>query len=203
MKSGRAMSSTSIPSIDLEHLDRVVVVGTSCSGKTTLARRLARILGGMHIELDALHWGPNWVERETEEFRARTLEAVRHDRWATDGNYHRVRDLVWGRATTVIWLDYSFPLVFSRCLRRTFRRVFMREVLYSGNRETVKIAFFSRDSIILWVIRTHLRRRNTYQQLFREPAWSHIRFLTFRSPAETERFLRDVESRRRGGVISA
>lgn len=197
------MPSTSISPIDLERLDRVVVVGTSCSGKTTLARTLAGILGAKHIELDALHWGPNWVERGTEEFRVRTLEAVQHDRWATDGNYGRVRDLVWGRATTVIWLDYSFPLVFSRCIRRTFRRVFTREVLFSGNVESFKIAFFSRDSMILWVIRTHLRRRGTYLQLLAEPAWSHIRFLTFQSPTETERFLHDVESRHRGGVISA
>jgi tRNA uridine 5-carbamoylmethylation protein Kti12 len=40
------------------NLTRVVVVGTSCSGKTTLARRLARILATEHVELDSLYWGP-------------------------------------------------------------------------------------------------------------------------------------------------
>jgi adenylate kinase family enzyme len=39
---------------------RILVVGSSCSGKTTFARALAGILGRPHIELDALHWGPNW-----------------------------------------------------------------------------------------------------------------------------------------------
>jgi adenylate kinase family enzyme len=47
---------------------RTVVIGTSCSGKTTFARDLARTLGLPHIELDALHWQPNWVSRSAEEF---------------------------------------------------------------------------------------------------------------------------------------
>ncbi len=40
---------------------RIVVIGTSGSGKTTLARELAGRLNVPHIELDALHWKPNWV----------------------------------------------------------------------------------------------------------------------------------------------
>ncbi|MDE2841397.1 MAG: AAA family ATPase, partial [Chloroflexota bacterium] len=57
-------------------MERVVVVGTSCSGKTTLARQLSRALGAPHIELDAIHWKPNWQSRPAEEFRQLVSEAV-------------------------------------------------------------------------------------------------------------------------------
>jgi adenylate kinase family enzyme len=88
---------------------RVVVIGTSCVGKTLFARSLARVLSSPHIELDALYWQPNWVARPPDEFRALTARALAQDCWVTDGNYGAVRNLVWSRATTVIWLNYVFP----------------------------------------------------------------------------------------------
>ena len=89
-------------------ITRVVVIGTSCAGKTRFARSLADVLSCPHVELDALHWLPNWVERPSVEFRALTAQALSQDCWVTDGNYGAVRDLVWSRATTVIWLNYTF-----------------------------------------------------------------------------------------------
>ncbi|MBI1774678.1 MAG: hypothetical protein HYR63_04960 [Proteobacteria bacterium] len=59
-----------------ERLQRVVVIGTSCSGKTMLARRLTEILGRRRVELDALNWGPNWIARPKEEFRRLIEEAT-------------------------------------------------------------------------------------------------------------------------------
>src|SRR5215470_14800607 len=129
-------------------LARVVVVGCSGSGKTTLARQLAQLLGAPHIELDALHWLPNWVPRPTDEFCALVAQAVAQEQWVTDGNYRAVRDLVWSRATTVIWLNYPFPTVFRRVLWRTLRRTLTREVLYTGNRESLWRSFLTRDSIL-------------------------------------------------------
>jgi adenylate kinase family enzyme len=82
-----------------------------------------------HIELDALHWQPNWVPRARAEFRALTAQALSQDCWVTDGNYGVVRDLVWSRATTVIWLNYALRLVLWRALARTVRRVLTREEL--------------------------------------------------------------------------
>ena len=45
-------------------MQRLVVVGTSGSGKTTVAGQLALILGVPHIELDSLHWEPDWTEAD-------------------------------------------------------------------------------------------------------------------------------------------
>jgi len=84
---------------------RVAVIGTTGSGKTTLARHIAKRRGIPHIELDALHWEANWTETPLTVFRARVSEAVAPPAWITDGNYSKVRDIVWGRADTIIWLS--------------------------------------------------------------------------------------------------
>jgi adenylate kinase family enzyme len=123
-------------------LRRVAVVGTSCAGKTTFAAVLAAQLQAPHIELDALHWRPGWVRARPEAFRQAVAAATSADRWVSDGNYSVVRDLVWGRATALVWLDYSFPTVLRRALHRTARRALLREELYSGNRESFRKALF-------------------------------------------------------------
>lgn len=181
-----------MPSYSSSPFDRVVVVGSSCAGKTTLASRIAELRGCKHIELDALHWLPDWVERPVEEFRALTERAVADDFWVLDGNYSRTRDLVWSRATAVVWLNYSFPRVFSRALWRTARRVAQREELYSGNRETLRLALFDRESILWWVISTHRRRRREYLKLFRENSFSQARFIELRRAREADELLESL-----------
>ena len=131
-----------------DYLDRVIVVGTSCSGKTTLAKTLAHTLNVPHIEMDAIHWLPDWQARPTEEVRQLTAAAVAARRWVADGNYSIVRDMLWGRATTLIWLNYSFPVVFGRALWRTTHRIITRQELFSGNRESFRQSFLSRNSIL-------------------------------------------------------
>ena len=178
----------------MNEMTRVVVIGTSCVGKTTFAQALARVLNFPHVELDSLHWQPNWIPRPPEEFRALTAQALAEDCWITDGNYGAVRDLVWSRATTVIWLNYVFPLVLWRALTRTFRRVLTQEELYSGNRESLRMAFFSRESILWWVITTFHRRRRQYRRLFDTATTPRLAYVEFRSPAEARNFLRGIET---------
>ncbi len=171
-------------------LSRVAVVGTSGSGKTTFARDLAAILDASHVELDALHWLENWQERDVDSMRALVATEVAHDHWVIDGNYSRVRDLVWARATTLVWLNYSVPRVLGRATWRTIRRVVTREPIFGGNRESFFMSFFSRDSILVWVVSTYGRRRREYGELLRsEP----VRFgvIEFTSPAQAARFLRE------------
>src|SRR2546423_2625807 len=86
---------------------RLVVVGTSGSGKTTIAVRLARALGVPHVELDALQHGRDWEQATDTQLRERAAGATTGDGWVVDGNYSAVRDVVWPRATAVIWLDYD------------------------------------------------------------------------------------------------
>jgi len=94
------------------------VVGTSCSGKTSLARAIASRLDLPHVELDALFWGPNWTPVPDDTFRARVADAVAGDQWVIDGGYSTIRSLIWERADTVVWLDYPMHLVLGRCVNQ-------------------------------------------------------------------------------------
>ena len=128
----------------LKRMQRVVVIGTSGSGKTTLAANIARVKGWPHIPLDAVHFLPNWVERSLDDFRTRTLTAVQSSNcWALDGNYSKVRDITWGHATTLIWLNYAFPVVFWRVFIRTMQRSLSGKDVLPGCRETFGKSFFS------------------------------------------------------------
>lgn len=169
------------------NLDRVVVVGTSCSGKTTFARRLARSLGTPCVELDSLYWGPEWTLRP--DFEQRALVAAQQPRWVIDGNSSRVRDIVWRRSTVIVWLDYSFPRVVSRAVRRTVGRVLLGERLYGGNQETIRGTVFDVETPLWLVLRTHRRRRREFPELFRRPEYRHACVIQLRGPAAAERFL--------------
>ena len=136
---------------------RISVVGGSCSGKTTLSRRLAGLLGVPHIELDALHHGPNWNEAPPELLQQRVRDALAQapEGWVVDGNYHgKIGRLVLDEAELVVFLDPPYGTVLRRSLWRTFSRSLGRHELWNGNRETFRNAF-SKDSIVVWVIRTH------------------------------------------------
>jgi adenylate kinase family enzyme len=177
-------------------LRRVAVVGTSCAGKTTFAAALAAQLQAPHIELDALYWRADWVPAPTAAFRDAVATAVARERWVSDGNYGTVRDLVWARATAVVWLDYPFATVLRRALYRTARRVLLREELYSGNRETLSKALLSRDSILWWVVTTWRRRRRELPALLAEPAFAHLEVVALADPHEAAAFLRRNAARR-------
>jgi adenylate kinase family enzyme len=101
-------------------MPRISVIGTSGSGKTTLARELSDRLNIPHIELDALHWGPNWTPTPAEALRPRVAAAVAGESWTTCGNYGAIRDVIWSRADTIIWLDYSMSTVLWQIIRKVF-----------------------------------------------------------------------------------
>jgi adenylate kinase family enzyme len=142
---------------------KVAVVGSSGSGKSTVARILAAQLAVPYVELDALHWGPNWAECPEEEFRARVEVATAGDGWVVDGNYYRkLGDLVLARADLVVWLDLPLSTSLRRVWSRTLRRIREQTELWGGNRETWRDAFFSRDSLFVWILRTRRRQRRRY-----------------------------------------
>jgi adenylate kinase family enzyme len=166
---------------------RFLILGTSCSGKTTFSRALSTRLGIAHVELDALFWQPGWKGTELESFRLAVAQAISGPAWISDGNYGKVRDLVLARADTILWLDYPFHLIAWRALKRTYCRMVAKEPLWNGNRETFSRAFLSRDSIFYWVLKTHRRRRLEYLALSAERP-----VVRLRSPSETARFLESL-----------
>lgn len=168
---------------------RYAVVGVTGSGKTRLARALAQRLALPHVELDALFWGPNWEKAPPEVFRARVAEALSGEAWVADGNYSATRDIVWRRAQALVWLDYPLPLVLWRLTVRTWRRIVLREALWSGNRERLRDLLFSRESLYLWVLQSYGRYRRAYPELLRLPEHSHLHVVRLRSPREAAAWL--------------
>lgn len=167
---------------------RVAVFGTTGSGKSWLAERLADRTGLRVVELDALFWGRDWQPATPDLFRHRVECETREEGWIVVGNYGQVRDLVWRPADTLVWLDLPLPVVMGRLLRRTVKRAVTREELWgTGNRETLSNAFLSRNSILLYALRTHRRNRERFAQEC-EALAAEKRVVRLRSRRDVERF---------------
>jgi adenylate kinase family enzyme len=172
---------------------RVNVVGTSASGKTQVAMALARKLGVPHVELDALHWEPNWTHASDEAMRDRVAAMVATDGWVVDGNYSVVRGLIWERVEAVVWLDYSLATIMRRYLIRTVRRIRTQEEIWpgTGNRERWSMQL-RRDGLPWWILSTYRRRRRDYPRLL--AARHDIAVIRLRNPGATAAWLAQLDA---------
>jgi adenylate kinase family enzyme len=175
---------------------RIVVIGTTSSGKSTLAERIARQFKLNFIELDALHWEPGWQEAPLDIFRERVSKALQVPAWIVAGNYHLVRDLVWPKAEAVIWLDYPFWTVVKQLTQRTFRRWWTQELLWGTNREPFWIHFklWSDESLYRWLFKTYWRRKRETPAVLAMPENKHLNLIHFRHPREAEAWLDSIQS---------
>jgi adenylate kinase family enzyme len=155
-------------------------VGTSGSGKTTVARAIAKKLGTRHIELDAINWQSGWKELPKDEFRRQVLAVIENGHWTIDGNYSAVRDLIWEKVDTIVWLDLPFWPVFLRIVWRTVKRIVTREKLWNNNVEGLD-ALIGKYGMPMWVIKTHKRRRAEYPELLADPKISNVEIKRFNS----------------------
>lgn len=171
---------------------RIVVIGTSSAGKSTFARELATAIDAPWIELDDLHWGPDWTPKPAEEFHRLIQDAASREAWVADGNYAPVRHILWPRATLIVWLNYRFPLVFWRGLKRSVRRALSGEELWHGNRESLTTTFGSRDSILLWIWSTHGLRQKEFRDLRRAGEFPNLCWIEFTHPSQARQWLAEV-----------
>ena len=172
---------------------RVVVIGSSCAGKSTFARALSAARGQACIELDELYWSAAWQPRRETDFLGFVDKASAGDHWVAAGNYSPARPILWRRATAIVWLDLSLWRVLLRGLRRSVQRIVCCEVLFHGNRETVGRTFFSRDSILWWTVTTFHRRRREFTQLRSTGEFEHLHWLHARTPAQARDILESLK----------
>ena len=166
------------------------VIGASGSGKTTLSAEIARRLGTEHVELDALHHGPNWAEPTPEAFRALIAPIVARDRWVIDGMYHqKLGTMVPSAADTVVWIDLPFALTIGRLVRRTLLRMARHEELWNGNRESFRDGFGGRESLVGWAMRTHRHYRRVLPGRLAGEEYALKRVVRLRSQRDLDRFL--------------
>lgn len=169
---------------------RIVVTGTTGSGKSTLARQIAERLEIRFVELDALNWEANWTQAESEVFRQRVDDATEGKRWVLAGNYGVVRDIVWPRADTIVWLDYPLVISLWRLFKRSIRRSLSREDLWgTGNVESLYKQFFTRESLFVWAFQSHWRRKRQFIELFAQPEYQHLHIVYLRFPWHAPRWL--------------
>jgi adenylate kinase family enzyme len=177
-------------------MSRIIIVGTSGAGKSVLGEQAAARLDVPFLELDAYFWLAGWVQAADEVFRQKVAEAVAADAWVAGGNYSRARDLIWKQADTLVWLDYPLRVTLWRLFRRTVKRIATQEDLWqTGNRETWRKQFLSRDSLFLWSIGSHGRYRRQYADLLKSPEYWHLDVYRFTKPAEASQWLNGLSKK--------
>jgi adenylate kinase family enzyme len=173
---------------------RVTVIGGCGAGKTTLARALAAAHGAPHVELDALYHGPGWTPAPDDDFRARVDAATVGPAWVVDGNYGQVRELTWGRADTLVWLDYPRWITMPRVVRRSVARAVTGEELWNGNRENWR-TWADPDHPIRWSWTTFPDRRARYPTLLLD--YPDLDVIRLRRPRQAAVLLRPARGPRR------
>jgi adenylate kinase family enzyme len=174
--------------------NRIVVQGASGSGKTTLAVALAARLTYPHLELDGLFHQPKWTPLELESFRSSVEAFTEQSQWVIDGNYSHVRDLVWSTADVIVFIDLPKSQVVSRVVRRTLRRLFRREELWNGNRESFRnvLSLDPSKNIVLWSWTTHARYHEQVPEEARAQA-DHAQIVVLRTKREVTEFLESAQ----------
>lgn len=176
---------------------RVVVLGVTGAGKSTLAARIAALVGAEHLELDSLNHGPNWTPRPAEEFARGVEEFARRPKWVFDGNYvERTSDGLWPRADLVVWLDLPLSVVLPRIIRRTVLRIVRRTELWNGNREHFS-ALFGRYSLLVWAVRSHRRYRSELPVRLGELTVAGVRVVRLRSTVAVDGWLAELTAQAR------
>ena len=175
--------------------ERISVIGGSCSGKSTFAEHLAGLIDGTYVELDALYWLPDWEGRPVDEFRSHVTAVLEGaPRWAVSGNYfgHRIPEITWARADTLIWLDLPLRTTLPRLLRRSWGRWRSNELLWGTNREN----FFRHlklwdptESLIAYTLQHAAEKGRRDAAALKDPKWAHLRKYRLRSSRAIESFL--------------
>ncbi|MCW5937213.1 MAG: hypothetical protein KIT11_07900 [Fimbriimonadaceae bacterium] len=129
-------------------------------GKSTLARALSDRLGIPLVELDEIYWDPGWTPNP-DRMSAVMAEVAQEDEWIVSGSYSKFRHIWASRLDALVWLDFPIHIPLGRCLLRCVRRAVSGETVCNGNRESLANTFFSRKSLLLWIVTQHRRNRQS------------------------------------------
>ena len=169
-------------------MKKILVTGSTGAGKTTLARVVAGRLAIPFHEMDVLAFsGPGWRENE---HLAQDVERITSGPcWVFDSlGYPQVRDLLWSRADTIVWLDYSRAVVMRRVLRRSAARTLLRRRIFGGNVETLA-SWFKSDHPAWWAWAHYPARRAEIAARCASPRFAPLEVIRLTSPREAAAWL--------------
>jgi adenylate kinase family enzyme len=178
---------------ELSTTPRTVVLGASCSGKTTTGKRIAELRGCPCFDLDELAFESNW-ERVSDAELLRRLEGkiAGLPDWVICGNYTKVmQPVLWPRAGQILWLDLPLSTIIARMFRRTVSRWWTREKVCGDNQESLWNAVAGKDSLVMYTLRTFKRRRRDFERAMDE------RWVRVRSVAEAGKLIGSEQEARR------
>ncbi|HET9895657.1 MAG TPA: hypothetical protein VFQ44_12080 [Streptosporangiaceae bacterium] len=182
---------------------RIVILGTSGSGKSTVATALGRLLEVRPMALDELAQGPNWIQVPAHELAEKVTELAAEPQWIADGNYiDQVSGLLWPRAEMIVWLDLPLRVILPRLVRRSLDRIVHRTPMFSGNRETWR-ALVGRDSVLWWAVRSQRRHVRELPGRLDVVADTGTCVVRLRSAAEADRWLADMATASARGLPRA
>ena len=168
-------------------MQRILVMGSSGSGKSTFSKRLSAITGIPMVSVDALFWKPGWVESGRAEFHERLTAAARQPRWIMDGNFtsHLV-ELRRDACDTLIWFD----LPRATCMMGVMTRIAkshgrVRPEMAEGCPEKIDLEFLR----YVWRFRQDIRPKLL---AYFEGLRPEQTFITFTDRAQADRYLGDL-----------
>ena len=164
-------------------MKKVLVIGCSGVGKTTLAARVSQKTGLPFTATDPFYWRAHWQLASTESVVHSVDEATRRPAWVLDGNFDGQRELVWRRADTIVWLDYPLWRVLPQVVTRNLGLWLSQKPTWSGNRMTWKRAW----SGVRHALRSHELKHRNYPAYLSE--FPNVRVLRFRHPGEADAWL--------------
>ncbi len=142
-------------------MQRILVIGTSGSGKSTVALAIAKRLSLTYTPTDPFYWEPGWKPASSAKVDARLRAVLAEPAWVLDGNFDDRRDWVWARAEGIVWLDLPWLLTVYRVVTRNVRWALSRQPVWSGNTMSWSRAW----SGVTHAARSHGLKRRLY------PGW--------------------------------
>lgn len=170
--------------------DRILLLGVTGSGKSTVARRVEQARGIPVIDVDALAWRPGWVKTPDDELAAAIGEVAARDAWVMDAAWKATLPVVLPRTQLVVALDLPRWLSLTRLLRRTAWRVISRNQVCGENVESLG-SMLGRDSIIAWHFQSFSRKRQQITAWVTDPQMPQV--LHLRSARDVENWVTSLD----------